>query len=204
MAGTSNVNMIEENTLVGSPEYIPVENPRMYQTARMRVGTIDTNEEPMEFHPYHPVINLDDISDNDDLDETQHDEEILDAVEAEEGSVGGNEDQPMELEFLLGAIQYAMNEINVVHGEAELYKARWITEMEKNQQLQVSLAIKEAEKIQLEDKMLKEKEDRCRSYWELNRDIEDFPVARGESGYEINRSVVSSMLFKEFKKVKYS
>ena len=131
-------------------------NPRVHHTARMHVGPMI---DPIE-------LNLREISNNEEINEFQHDEDLLDA-EGDEEEVEVDEEildaeanqiiQEMEVELaqeieelkaeLITVIQAGIAGIEAAREEMEEMKVKWYAEVQKNHQLEISLAIKEAEKL---------------------------------------------------------
>lgn len=167
----------------------------------------DPSEDPMEDPiDYHPRINFTNILNDDDLYEHQHDMELLDAVDDQEEAPGVEqiiqemEEKEAEHEELIETLmEEARANMQVATARIVVLEKRWLDEKAKSSHLEVLLAIKEAEKIQLQADLDEEKDERCLSYWKLHKKVEGHPVADDESGYDINRSVVTSMLNKAFK-----
>lgn len=179
-------------------------------------------DDPMGYHPGIIYEGVDDIneSDEDNEEENQHDMELLEAEEdVYPGEADENEEeeeapdveqiiQEMEEEeaeqeeLIVSIVEEARERVETANARVEVLERRWLDEAEKSFQLQLQLDHKEAEMDRLKAELGWIKGKCCISYYDLHKRIEKYPSEEGDPGYDINRSVVISMINKAYNEAK--
>lgn len=156
-------------------------------------------EEPNQNLELHDAGEANLIEDADVIDLPTYDEIIAELEEDAAEMMAYGEAQEERVEQLQNENQANMNKAN---GIMEVLERRWLDEAERSYQLQMQLEASQEEVYLLRANRARIKRAYGASYAKLEKKVIKFPSPAKDLGFEINRSVVLSMIHKIKKKAR--